>query len=70
MFLQTQWHVGMGRRTGIIYRAALDRLDEMGIVKRKRRLALMDDLRVMEYAVLEVHSEQAERQQRLKQKPR
>jgi hypothetical protein len=66
MFLQTQWHVGMAGRTGLIYRAAQDRMDELGIVKRKRRLALMNQLRVMEFAVLEVQAEESS----VKQKPR
>lgn len=51
-FLRTQWRVGMGGLDGLVYSEAYRRLDELGIRKRRTRLRLIDDLRIMETAVL------------------
>lgn len=56
--LQTQWHMGgMGGRTGLMYSAAYQWMDEQGIKKRSKRQDLMQCLRVMEIEALNVWSE-------------
>jgi len=54
--LETQWHIAAGfsvARTGLRYSEATNLMRERGI-RRERRAALLEDLRVMERAALEV----------------
>lgn len=60
-FLSTQWRSEMGRLPSLIYSEVYRRMDELGIRKRKRRLALMRDVRLMESAVREEAAKRAEK---------
>lgn len=51
-FLVSQWRSSAVGRCGLVYAEAYLRMNELGIRKRPLRLALMDDLRLMEEAVL------------------
>lgn len=58
MYMQTQWHIGLSGRTGLIYSEAWKWMTEQGITKRKQRQDVMWCLQVMEGEALRVWAEQ------------
>lgn len=58
--LQTQWHCGMGGRTGLIYAEAFAMMDRLEIPK-DAQLPLFQDLQVMEREALSIWAARARR---------
>lgn len=50
--LMTQWHVGMGGRTGLIYQSVFELIDRKGY-KNEDWWQVFEGIRVMEIAALE-----------------
>lgn len=56
MAVGTQWRVGMGGATGLDYSAVAAVMDIQG-VKPKKRAKMLEHIRIMEAAVLEIWAE-------------
>lgn len=62
--MSTQWHSGMGGRSGLMYSEAWRWMDETGLTEREARLDVMQAAQVMERELLRIWRKQSEERAR------